>query len=449
VSAREAAVAVTRFGLGAAPGEIRAAGGDPRGWVLDQVGADATIDGNRLPTTGEVARELFDFRKSMRGQDRDRDDVRRFRQAIGSTYRDEMAARFHAAVESDAPFAERLVHFWSNHFTVAATKTATTALAGVFEREAIRPNVFGRFRDLLVAAEQHPGMILYLDNHISFGPNSRFGRRSGRGLNENLAREILELHTVGVDGGYTQDDVTSFARVLTGWMIAPPRQFPDQAGRFRFIEAAHEPGAHTVMGRRYEQDGIEQPLAVLDDLARHPKTAEHVATKLARHFIADQPPTDTIGRIAAVFRETDGELAAVSTAVVREQAAWDNAQGKIKSPSDYVLSSLRGFRAVDVEPEKIVGSLTLLGQRPFAAPSPAGWPDDSAHWASPDGLMRRIEWAQLVARRLAGSPVEPDELAGELLGALLGDDTRTRVRRAASRTEALALVLTSPEFMRR
>jgi len=448
MSARDAAVAVTRFGLGAAPGEIRAAAGDPRGWVLEQIGGAGPQVGPGLSPSHEILVEVRRLRRRRNGQDA-ADSAREHRHRVRAIYRDETAARFAVATATGRPFAERLVRFWSNHFTVAASKTATIPVVGAFEREAIRPHVFRRFRDLLVAAEQHPAMILYLDNHISFGPSSRVGRRREHGLNENLAREILELHTVGVDGGYTQQDVTSFARVLTGWTIAHPRLFPEEAGRFHFVGAVHEPGTHRVMGRRYAEDGVAQPMAVLKDLARHPKTAEHVATKLARHFIADDPPAGAVARLTRVFQVSEGDLVEVSAAVVRERAAWEQVQNKVKSPSDYVLSCLRGVDVPEVAPEKVLSSLKLLGQKPFGAPSPAGWPDRAEHWAGPDALMRRIEWAQLIGGRLARTGTEPFGLAEDLLGPLLSRETAAAIRRAESRSQAFSLLLASPELMRR
>ena len=233
---------------------------------------------------------------------------------------------------TEESFRERLVHFWTNHFAVSADKPQVLALAGTLENEAIRPHVAGRFADMLTAVESHPAMILYLDNQASIGPGSQLAQRRSRrssagdrklGINENLAREILELHTLGVDGGYTQQDVTTFARALTGWSIGTDR-FPGggELGKFAFHDAAHEPGAKTIMGTRYGQSGVAQPRAVLTDLAKHPATARHVATKLARHFIADEPPPDAVERIAKAFRDSDGDLPTVHRAVLDTPEAW-------------------------------------------------------------------------------------------------------------------------------
>jgi len=448
-----AAIAVTRFGLGARPGELAEAAGDPRGWLSDQLKPSLArraprADGG-LPAGREITRRMLALRPD-RGSpgDRARQQAQKeFREATREFYMAEAAARLARGVESDTPFLERLVRFWTNHFTVAAGKPLTTPLVGAFEREAIRPNVLGRFPDLLLAAESHPAMILYLDNHISFGPNSMIGRRRNKGLNENLAREILELHTLGVDGGYGQEDVTSFARVLTGWTVVPRRIDPERAGSFTFIDRAHEPGAHVVLGKRYREEGEGQPRAVLADLARHPSTARHVAVKLARHFIADAPPAGAVDTLAGVFVETGGDLLALSRTLVALDDAWGAAQRKFKPPEDYLVSVLRAVPDLPAAPRQPVRLLELMGQRPYAALSPAGWPDEEQHWASPDGLMKRIEFADLVARRIAARDVAA--LAGESLGALASPDLLRAVGRAESRRQGLALLLASPQFLRR
>ncbi len=448
-----AAIAVTRFGLGARPGELARAAGDPRGWLGDQLqpalarttpGPDRALAGSR-----EITRRMLALRPDREGRsERARQRAqRKFQEAMRETYLAEAAARVARGVASDTPFLERLVRFWTNHFTVAAGKPLTTPLVGAFEREAIRPHVLGRFADLLLAAESHPAMILYLDNHISFGPNSTVGRRRSRGLNENLAREILELHTLGVDGGYDQADVTGFARVLTGWTVVPHRMDRERAGTFKFIDQAHEPGSHVVLGKRYPEAGAEQPRAVLADLARHPATARHIAVKLACHFIADVPPAAAVDILAGVFRDTDGDLSAVGRALVALDVAWGAEQRKFKPPEEYLVSVLRAVPELPFEPQQPVRLLELMGQRPYAAPSPAGWPDDAQSWASPDGLMKRIEFADLVARTL---PVrDAAALAGESLGGLATPDLLRAIGRAESRRQGVALLLASPQFMRR
>ena len=263
------------------------------------------------------------------------------------------------------------------------------AVAGLLENEAIRPNVSGKFADLLMAVEKHPAMILYLDNQRSVGPGSELGRRANRrrserqtGLNENLAREILELHTLGVDGGYTQDDVTSFAKIITGWSIGGSNErgrFADGVpGRFEFREIIHEPGDQFVLGRRYSQTGIRQGEAVLRDLAAHPATARHIAAKLARHFAADDPPQELVDKLAAAFLESDGDLPAVYQVLVESPACWADNFAKYKTPHDYVVSALRAFNHEPENPRFIIAALDLMGQAPYRPGSPAGWPDTAA-----------------------------------------------------------------------
>jgi len=354
-------------------------------------------------------------------------------------------ARLAAAAGSDVPLHERLTQFWSNHFTVSAIRPVVTGLAGAFEREAIRPHVTGRFSDMLLAAESHPAMLLYLDNAFSIGPNSMAGQRSGRGLNENLGREILELHTLGVDGGYSQDDVEALARILTGWSLA--RLNDPDPGTFMFRDRAHQPGAKTLLGRRYAEGGRNEGIAALRDLAAHPATARHIALKLARHFIADQPPADAVARIAATFRDSGGDLAKVTEAVASEDAVWRTPLAKVRSPNELVTSACRVTGFTPKAP-MIAGGLRVLDQPTYHAPQPSGWPDDAASWISPEAVLRRAQWCEAFTDRM---PDPPD--AGELIEASLGElasaETVDAIRAAPSRRTAVALLLASPEFQRR
>jgi uncharacterized protein (DUF1800 family) len=349
-----------------------------------------------------------------------------------------------AAVESETPLIERLTRFWSNHFTVSAIRPPVHTLVGAFEREAIRPHVTGKFSDLLLAAERHPAMLLYLDQAESIGPDSPAGQRLNRGLNENLAREMLELHTLGVDGGYTQADVEALARILTGWSIAGLKQ-PDP-GHFRFYPQLHEPGPQLLLGKSYAAGGSEQGEAALTDLAAHPATARHIATKLARHFIADDPPADAVQRIAHVFRETQGDLQRVTAAVIGEQAAW-TPFAKVRSPEELMIAACRATGFVPPAPF-ILQILHALDQQPFFASQPSGWPDRASAWIGPEAVLHRIESGQRLAARLPDPP-EPTALIEAVFGDALPDDTAQAVRRAPTRRDALALLIASPEFQRR
>ncbi|MBX5459487.1 MAG: DUF1800 domain-containing protein [Steroidobacteraceae bacterium] len=467
------AIAANRFGLGARPGELARIGPDARDWLTAQLkGGAPTLADSGLRSSADVLVETFELRRKQRearnaDAEREADAPSANAKAVRALlklpalyrpiYIAEANARFRHAVATERPFVERLTHFWTNHFAVSIDKLAVLGLAGAFEREAIRPHVLGRFRDLLLAAEQHPAMLLYLDNHVSVGPGSRAARllsrrRSGRqaGINENLAREILELHTLGVNGGYTQKDVTSFAKVLTGWSIGgnvgPARG--GEPGKFTFREQIHEPGAQTVLGKTYSQDGVEQGIAVLEALAASPATARFIATKLARHFIADEPPAAAVARIEQAFMRSGGDLPSVYRALIDAPEAWQTPFAKYKTPSDYVISTFRGLALPVEQGQRALASFEVLGQRTYSPGSPAGWPDRSADWDGASALLKRIEWADAVGQRI-GTRVDAVRLAEELLGPTLSADTREAIARAASGAQAVTLLLTAPEFMRR
>jgi uncharacterized protein (DUF1800 family) len=298
---------------------------------------------------------------------------------------------------------------------------------------------------MLMAVTSHPGMLLYLDNAQSFGPDSQAGRRQNKGINENLGRELLELHTLGVDGGYTQADVEALARILTGWTVAPLRLPP--AGGFRFIPQIHEPGSKVLLGRTYQDGGVDEGEAALRDLAAHPATARHIATQLARHFIADTPPADAVGRIARVFHDTGGDLRQVTLAVLREEAVWREPFAKVRTPTDLLIAA---YRAVGTKPEPGPAFMALkkLDQPPFFAPSPAGWPDVASAWVSPESVVRRTEWCQTFAERLGDAP-DPVDVMANAYGETLPEDVERAVRRAPDKRAGLALLIASPQFQRR
>jgi uncharacterized protein (DUF1800 family) len=472
-------IAVLRFGLGARPGDLAAAAADPRAWLMGQIKGAVPLAGNTpLAASDQIFTELLSARDKFQEMKREAaaqssTDSRSSRDLKAAAapafnpvrdaylphYRAQVLARAQSAALTTRPFAERLVHFWTNHFAVSADKGAVFGVAGTLENEAIRPNVERRFVDLLTAVEQHPAMIAFLDNQYSVGKDSDLARLAARhpdkpkrefGINENLAREILELHTLGVNGGYTQNDVTTFAQIITGWSIGggKGRLAGGIPGRFCFRGNLHEPGAKTFMGKTYYESGQQQGEAVLADLARQPATARFIATKLVRHFVADDPPPAAVERVARAFLKGGGDLPTVYAALIEAPEAWDADMRKFKTPEDFVFSTLRALNVSPRQPEEIVRSFDLLGQRQYTPGSPAGWPDTSKSWDGSDALMHRVLWASRVAGRYEQG-IDPVDLAASSLGAYARPETITALRRASSSTQALALLLMSPEFQRR
>lgn len=465
-------IAVLRFGLGARPGDLAAARGDAREWLRTQTRGMVPLMGARaLAPSRDIFAGLLAAREERRATTREAADqsgigaitgANVLRDAYLPHYRAQVLARAQSAALTTRPFAERLVHFWSNHFAVSADKGAIFGLAGTLENEAIRPHVNGRFVDLLTAVEQHPAMLAFLDNQYSAGADSVAAQAVGRrpaespqpkrqfGINENLAREILELHTLGVNGGYTQSDVTSFAEIITGWSIggANDRLAGGETGRFFFREKLHEPGTQTVLGKHYPEAGRAQGEAVLADLARHPATARFIATKLTRHFVADEPPAATVERVARTFLKSDGDLPRVYAALIDSPEAWEVTARKFKTPQDLVFSTLRAFDTSPGQSEEVIRSFDFLGQRQYTPGSPAGWPDVAAAWDGSDALLHRVSWTARAAERYDRG-IDPIALAASALGARARVETMTALRRAASGTQAVALLLMSPEFQRR
>lgn len=464
------AIALNRFGLGARPDEAPPAA--PRAWLLDQF--DRYEPGPAAwaaqPTSRALALAFVEGRADRQRADADAKMAARqkLRMQVRETYVSAVNARADSALTTPAPFVERLVHFWSNHFAISADKLVAMPFAGSFEAEAIRPNVLGRFSDMLIAVEQHPAMQLFLDQVASIGPNSRLtsmvaGRNPNRkfGLNENLAREIMELHTLGVRNGYSQADVTQLAQAMTGWSISGLGRGPVEraavidaedaaanAGAFVFRPALHEPGPRQIMGVVYEQPGEGQARAVLLDLAASPATARHVATKLARHFVADEPPPALVTRLATAFLRTGGNLPTLYRTLIDAPEAWAATGTKFKTPWDWLVSSLRGIGRRDVAGLQVLPMTNQLGQPVWRPGSPAGWDDVAASWAAPDALVRRVETAQRLANSV-GDRIDARTLGPRLLPAVLTPATLGVIGRAESASTGLALLLVSPEFQRR
>ena len=471
----QAALALHRFGLGPRAGSIASMASDPRGALLaelDRAGA-GRINNPDLLTSGAAARAAFAYQQAQRAarqaggaaqqanapsgagaaemKDQSAPPAPAARPNPGPSvpqqiYLGEAKARIDAALDAEIGFVERLVWFWSNHFCVSADKGNVRQICGAYEREVIRANVLGRFGDMLLAVESHPAMLFYLDNARSIGPASMAGVRQKRGLNENLAREILELHTLGVCTVYTQDDVTSFANVITGWSVVPFRQDFVRGGEFIFNPRMHQPGPQTVIGTNYPGAGVEQGRAVLAVLARHPATAKHVASKLARHFVADEPPPALVERLAKRFLATQGDLKEMAKALVAAPEAWEAPRTKLKRPGEWVIAALRAVGAAPLEIGPVMQAYNLLGEPLWRPSAPKGFVDESAPWL--DGLAQRLDIANQFARRF-GAEADPRDALEEALAPLASTETREAITRAESRPQALALLFMAPEFQRR
>ena len=456
------AIAVNRFGLGVSTYSDPIPN-DAKKWLNTQFGQYQAVPNawaNQRNTSAIVA-DLAQYQMQTRNtSNNDQDAVKRaFRRDVRDDYLAAVNARTESALTAPAPFVERLVHFWSNHFAVSVQKPAVTDLAGAFELEAIRPFVLGNFKDMLLAVEKHPAMLLYLDQAKSTGPNSRAAERltardpsKKRGLNENLAREILELHTLGVRSGYTQTDVTEFARALTGWSVAgtndKDKNVIEGDNGFAFRPQIHEPGSRTMMGKSYAQSNQAQAQAVLSDLANSPATARHIATQLAQHFVSDTPPSSLIDKLTSTFLSSGGNLTQVYHALIDAPEAWQPTPAKFKTPWEWLISSLRGLGHSNLDGINVAQMLNELGQPVWKPGSPAGYDDIADTWAAPNALLRRVEMAQRLAAPL-GDKLDARTLADKLLLGAISSATLTQISRAESATTGLALLLVCPEFLRR
>ena len=474
IEVRKATVTgLNRFGLGARPGDLAKIGGGIREVLLDEVAeraAGANAAAGLLPSSEAFHRlrmqqeEIKALREAkqavspagnMAGQPAAGDSMRNagspkaaLPNVVREVFQAETLARLEAAKASNAGFSERLVLFWSNHFCVSARKAgAVRILAGAYEREVIRGHLFGRFEDMLLAAEKHPAMLVYLDNQELIGPHSRGGLRQQKGLNENLAREIMELHTLGADGGYTQEDVTALAKILTGWRFARNDNQFGEEGRFVFNPNLHEPGDHKLLGVVYRESNSAQGEQALLALARHPSTARHIARKLATHFVSDSPAPALIGRLEITFRKTGGDLAAVSRALIEAPEAWAGEPAKLRTPYEFLAASVRAT-GVEMKTPQINGALTSMGQPLWSPPGPNGFPDQTAAWLSPEGIKARLDFSARFAQSVPGT-AKPTDVLEETIGPIASDHTRTAVARAESRAQGFAILLMSPEFQRR
>ncbi|WP_022705213.1 DUF1800 domain-containing protein [Pseudorhodobacter ferrugineus] len=360
-------------------------------------------------------------------------------------------AQFARCLDAPIGFRERLTAFWADHFTTKARSAAERPLPGTLVHDALRPHVTGRFADMLIAATLHPAMLVFLDQSASVGPLSPVGKRRNRGVNENLAREVMELHSLGVTADYGQADVRQMALLLTGLDSNLRDGFvfhPDRA----------EPGAEVVLGTSYGGDGLDPIKAALTDLARHPATAAHIAGKLAVHFVSDAPDPDLVRAMTATYLETDGDLLAVYGSMLNHPSAWVPELMKARQPVEFVLAALRslGMTGDDLQrmgsgpfSRMILKPMGRMGQDWQQPVGPDGWAEEAEAWITPQGLSARITWAMEVPGRLVRPMPDPVAFARRALGSAADERVLWAVARAESTREGVGLVLAAPAFNRR
>jgi len=504
-------IALHKFGLGARQGEAAQVSSNPQSWLMAQLtDVSSTLDEYSLASSQDGIALFYDYLRAKRAENnadqpvlatsvnkKDRlaafvADIDRLRstevmiddngvrgtsladasntflkkktgdlsgiaankpshtllQQIFTEHYAEIGVRTAHAILTPASFREALVRFWSDHFNVYANKSLLARVtAATMEREAIRPNVTGKFVDMLIAVESHPAMLIYLDNWISVGPNSFAGKEYGLGINENLARETMELHTLGVDGGYNQEDIIAYAKAITGWSFGNPNIQPENMGSFVFEPLLHEPGVVTVMGTAYTGAGVDQGLAVLTDLAAHPSTAKFIAGKLARHFHSDNPPQSLIDRLELAFNISGGDLLVVSSSLVTAPEMWQGSFSKLRNSEEFAIAALRAFGFDTLTPSQSVFVFDAITQIPFSYHAPDGWPKDEANWASSSILSARINLANLLSGYISG-PNDPLAAAQELFGPMLTQFTADAISAASSIEQGYTLLMMSPEFQR-
>lgn len=444
-------IAINRFGLGSSPKDNAFIHDNPKAWLQKQIEAGSKTPA-ALKNFRPSAAIYKDIQTAIKTKDRTLKRSRK-RSLIKNDFKAEVFAKARYHVSTKQPFTERLVSFWSNHFTVSSAKAQIAPAIPAYEREQIRPNIYGKFEDLLIAAIAHPTMLTYLDNDKSIGPNSTIGKRRKKSFNENLAREILELHTLGVNGGYLQNDIIELAKIITGWTHDGflSRRLSKKTGiegKFAFRDLLHEPGVKTVLGKTYEEDGVKEGIAVLKDLARHPSTAKFIATKLAIHFVSDEPKNSTIDKLAKVYLKTNGDLSKVYEAIIDLPQVWQTPLPKVKTPYEFIISTLRAVNPQKLPIRFFAPPLTAMAHIPYSANSPQGWPDKAENWVAPETLLRRIEWARAISARLEINQT-PQELLEQTIGVVANSQTIEMVEAAPSKDAAMAIIFSSSEFQRR
>ncbi len=445
---RRAHIALNRFGLGGKPGGIARIGKNAKAALeaeLNKPGI-ALINQTDLPSYVAACQAVhteFSIEDGLKEK--------------------ELTARLKQHMKPEIGFVERLVLFFSNHFSMSIHKDgAVRATIGQLERDVIRKKVLGSFKQMLIGVMQHPAMIRYLDNDDSIGPTSVTGLSWGAGHNQNLAREILELHTMGVGGGYTELDIDNLAKVITGWSFVRGWEADDghnggtseNRGQFIFRKDWHEPGFKRVVGKNYSPGGIKQGEEVLTDLARHPATAQYIAFKLVRHFITDEPTPAMVKPLAAAFRRSNGNLKTVAQALIDLPEAWSLPLTKLRTPYELQVAEMRALdRSYDPANRWPFNSaLSALRHNPWERATPDGYPEETPYWMGPDAMRIRVETAQLSAWALQQQRPYIQTaafLANQVFASALSPSSRQAVTRATDLRNGLATLFMTPEFQRR
>nr|WP_268821734.1 DUF1800 domain-containing protein [Octadecabacter dasysiphoniae] len=425
-------------------------------------GPDAAAVIAPIPTYTDVYPSSMDFRNASRALNAARGtDGEEAATELQSKLREDgraavalfLQAELARSVHTNDGFRERLTRFWADHFTVRATSGIRRHLVSPYIQEAIRPHVAGSFADMLVAVVGSPMMILFLDQHQSMGPNSRTAQQRDRGLNENLARELLELHTLGVGGGYTQTDVRELAELLTGVTANAQR-----GGYFRAQQA--EPGAETVLGVSYGggDASLDHVTAALRDLAVHPDTARHLAHKLAVHFVSPEPDDAVVQAMAAAYLDADGDLSAMYDVLLQDEGSWSPEALKVKQPFDFIASSMRALAVpLDTILNATLQDVRRVAQRPLSVMGqtwqspvgPDGWSEDAENWITPQGMAGRITWSMKIPRDVLDDLPDPRDFVFHALGPTPPEPVLFAANAAETVSDGIGIVLASAAFQRR
>jgi len=449
----QASIATNRFGLGAKPNEITYAASDPKKWLIIQLNAKPILEfDTSLPNSEQIGLKLEELRQEKREfkkqAKKNKNKVKQTQKSVGKKYHRQIMRKLATdtlkqSILSNNSLNWRLLDFFSNHFSISTKSPIMAAIGPTLEREAIAENLLGKFEDMLLAVTKHPAMLLYLNNEKSFGENSRAGKK-GKGLNENLAREILELHTLGVNTGYSQIDVIELAKGITGWSVARPKK--DKQSGFKFRAYGHEPGDRKLLNKTYKNNGVEQGEMMLIDIARREETALHLCTKLVIHFIKDKPDQNLVLKMKKTWMKTQGDIKQVIITMINAQESWHEAPQKYKTPREHLVSTYRALGKSKFNERSLYYSLFNLGHKPLNAGSPAGYSDFIQDWDGASALMSRIDWASKISAKFKGNT---KSIMKSALDDSISEHSYKMVVRAESKKQAATLLIMSPEFIRR